>query len=279
MKSAILIVSYAKDLPFFGPCARSISKFARGFDYVKVVVPTGDVNAFRAVAEPNGITVSGFDEEPGKGFLSHLRMKCYADHHFPDADFIFHMDSDCVFASESQPKDWLPGNKPILPFQDFSEFLTAPVEQHEMVNFMGWNGRKIDLNRGVYFWKFASEYALGFEVIRETMRWMPIVHRREVYGRTREHIERRFKQSFDQFVFSCRNEFPQTFCEFNTLGAIAHKFFDHKYCWWDVRAHYFPFVKVIQCWSRGGIDLPYEYVPEVGGLQTPRQLFERLGIA
>lgn len=278
MKAAILIVSYRKDLQFFGPCAKSIGKFARGFCGAKVVVPTQDVELFKPLAEPNGIQVCGFDEEPEKGFLSHMRMKCYADHHFPEADVIFHLDSDSIFAFETDPSPWLPGGKVLLPFTDFKHFLTTPLQPDEQKTFMGFTGRTIDFNRGQYFWKFASDFALGFDVPRETMAWMPIAHVREVYPKLREVIEARHRTSFDGYIFSCRNSFPQTFCEFNALGGIAYKFFDDRYSWRDLHAHGYPFVKVIQTWSHGGLDRPHEFGMEVGGRQTPRQLFERLGL-
>lgn len=279
LKTAILIVSYRRDLEFFAACAKSISKFARGFDYAKVVVPTGDAELFKPLAEPNGIAVVGFEEEPGKGFLSHLRMKCYADHHFPDADVIFHFDSDCVFAFESRPTDWIPDGKILLCFQDFSNFLKKPVAPDEIKNFMGFSGLKVDFDRGCYFWKWATDWCMGFDVVRETMQTMPIAHWRHVYPHMRKHIEGRFGKSFDEFIFSCRNEFPQTFCEFNSLGAIAHRFYPDQYHWRDIASQGYPPVRAVQCWSRGGLDLPYTYGKEVGGHQTPRQLFQRLGIA
>lgn len=277
IKAAILIVSYAKDLPFFEACAKSIGKNARGFYAVKVVVPTADVDYFRPAAEPHGIAVCGFDEEPGKGFLSHMRMKCYADHHFPEADVIFHLDADSVIAEPVTPEDWIRDGKVLLPYCEFRHYLTTPLLPDEQATFMGFTGKKVDLNRGQYFWKFTSEFALGWEVRRETMQWMPIAHVREVYPKMRELIKARHKD-FDYYVMSCRNSFPQTFCEFNALGAVAFKYFHERYEWHDVNERGLPFARVIQTWSHGGLDREHDFPAGWGGRQTPRQLFQTLGL-
>lgn len=279
MKTGLLWVTYGPDIEWFKMSARSYKKFASGWNWAKCIVPNPDYAAFRHICEENGILLVGFDEWPEKGFNHHQAMQCRGDEHFPEADVIFHIDSDCVFASPSSPKDWLPGDKVLLPFTDFKHFLDRPVTPDEERNFMGFTGRSIDFNRGQYYWKFAADFALGFPVERETMQWMPIAHVREVYLKTREIIEARFSKPFDEYVRSCRSKYPQTFAEFNTLGGVAHKFFQERYHWQNahVQGHAFG-GRVAQGWSHGGFDRPGNYEKEVGGHQTPRQLFQRLGL-
>lgn len=143
---------------------------------------------------------------------------------------------------------------------------------------MGFRGLCSDFSRGQYFWKFAADFALGWFVWRETMQWMPIAHYRGVYAKTREIIAARHGVPFEDYVKGCRNEFPQSFAEFNTLGAVAHKHFEDRYSWRDVHAHNHIFWgKVLQSWSHGGFDKPHDY--GLGrGLETPRALFTRLGL-
>lgn len=279
MTTGLLWNSFAGDLEWFRYSARSYKKFARGWNFVKAIVPYRDYEAFRPICEENGILLVGFDEWPGKGFNHHQAMQCRGDEHFPEADVIFHIDSDCVFASPCSPEDWLPGGKVLLPFTDFCHFLDRPLLPDEDKTFMGFTGRCVDFNRGQYLWKFAADFALGFPVERETMQWMPIAHIREVYAKTREIIEARFGKSFDDYVYSCRNEYPQTFAEFNVLGGVAHKFFQERYHWQNahVQGHAFG-GKVAQAWSHGGLDRLGNYEKEVGGPQTPRELFARLGL-
>lgn len=278
MKTGLLWNTYGGDLEWFRVSARSYKKFARGgWDYIKCIVPNPSLESFRPICDDAGIELVGYDEWPGKGFNSHQMMQCFGDHHFPGADVIFHMDADTIFSNYCTAKNWFIDGKVLLPFTDFKHFLTTPVRPDEEKNFMGVTGRVMDFNRGQYFWKWAAECALGFEVQRETMAWMPLAHIREVYYKTRRIISDRFGTTFEAYVQSCRNEFPQSFAEFNTLGAVAYKFYEDRYSWRDLHSHGYPFAGlVVQCWSHGGFDRPHDFGIEVGGNQTPRQLFQRL---
>ena len=275
MKTGVLWNTYGGDIEWFRLSARSFRKYARGFDYAKCVVPNPHLHLFQPVCQEHAITLCGFDEWPGAGFNHHQAMQCRGDEHIPGADVIFHVDADCMFASPCQPSDWLPGGKPYMMFTDFKDILQYPVGRNEAADFI--NGR-IQSPRGAYFWKWAAEHALGFDVPRETMGWMPIMHVPETYRKTREIVTSRHR-NFDSFVCSCRNAWPQSFCEFNTLGAVAYKFFENRYHWVQPKVDGYPFAgKVVQCWSHGGFDRPHEFCREVGGRQTPRQMFQRLGL-
>lgn len=283
MKAALLWVTYAKDLPFFEASLNSYVKFASGFSYTKVIVPNPDVAAFRRLCDPHGVCVVGIDEPEGKGMVMHMAMQMLGDTHFPpDADFIFHIDADCVFHQRATPIDWVAdGQKPILPFRDFDTLLQRPVERDEMMTFMGYTGRTIDFNRGAYLWKFAADFALGFPVIRQTMTRMPMVHHRKVYAQARDIIERRFETDIISHICAGRNEWPQQFCEFETLGAVAHRYFNDEYHWVDVTRQGVPLNKVTQTWSHGGLDANMEQDrPQIiaGKHQSPRQYFQSLGL-
>lgn len=283
MKSALLWVTYKKDLPFFEFSLRSYQKFASGFSYAKVIVPTEDVDAFKALCDPAGVHVAGVGEPPGKGMLMHMAMQMLGETHFPaDADFIFHIDADCVFNQPTTPLDYLPGDKPLVCFREWDRLLTRPVEPDEVQTFMGFTGRTIDFNRGAYLWKFAADFALGFPSQRMTMTMMPIIHRREVYARARAIIQRRFNTDIISHILQGRNEWPQTFCEFETLGAVAHRFFNDRYHWHDLdQQGTWPVRNVMQTWSHGGLDAKFEHDrPQIiGGVhRSPREYFQTLGL-
>ncbi len=270
--------TYRGDLPWFEVSARSFAKFARGWDCVKCIVPNRDFDLFLPSCRENGIALCGFDEWPGLGFNHHQAMQCYGDQHFPEAEIVWHIDADCVFTQPATPADWLVGDKILLPFCDFEHYVRDPIKTGEMQNFMGYRGTCSDFSRGQYFWKFAADFACGWPVIRETMQWMPIAHHRSVYPRLRKIIQDRHGLPFEDYVKSCRNEFPQSFAEFNTLGAVAHMHFEHLYHWHDVHAHGYPFWgKVVQSHSHSGFDKPHDYAIGVGE-ETPRALFTRLGL-
>ena len=283
MKSALLWVTYGKDFPFFEFSLRSYKKFATGFAYAKVIVPVEDVARFREICDPAGVEVAGIGEPPGKGMLMHMAMQMLGETHFPsDADFIFHIDSDCVFNQRTEPRDYLPGDKPIVCFRDWNSLLTRPVEQDEVQTFMGYTGRTIDFNRGAYLWKFAADFALGFPSQRQTMTTMPVVHRRETYPRARAIIQHRFKTDIISHILQGRNEWPQSFCEFETLGAVAHKDFGDHYHWHDLeRQGSFPVRNMTQTWSHGGLDAKFEHgrpMMIAGVHRSPREYFHALSL-
>lgn len=283
LKTALLWVTYGKDIQFFEASLRSYQKFASGFTYTKVIVPNGDVPAFKSLCDPVGVTVAGIDEPPGKGMLMHMAMQMLGETHFPgDADFIFHIDADCVFNQPTTPLDYLPGDKPMICFRDWDTLLTRPVGPDEIETFMGFTGRKIDFNRGSYLWKFAADFALGFASQRQTMSMMPVVHRRETYLQAREIIEHRFHTDIISHVLNGRNEWPQSFCEFETLGSVAHRYFGDRYHWHELdKQNGYPAVHVTQTWSHGGLDSREECGrPQIiAGIHcSPREYFQSLGV-
>lgn len=247
MNCSLLCVTHNRDAIWFAQLAHSYEKFATGFTSAKVVVPTADVPYFEALA--NGRWhVSGFDEEPGKGFLSHMRMKCYADHHLPGSDFVMHIDADCVFNRPCTPDEFFQGGRPVICYEPYPAFLRRLST--DPVTFMGCTGRERDFSQARYAWKNSVEFALGYPTARETMVQMPMVFHRDLYPALREHIAKRFG-NFDEYVMSCRNEFPQTFCEFNTMGAFAFDKFPFDYI-----AHHGAMANnpVTQFWSHGGFE-------------------------
>lgn len=282
MRTALLWNTYAGDAQWFSYSASSYAKFASGFDFVKCLVPKADMDLFRPICAAYQISLQGGDAWPEKGFNWHQLMHCYADDLFPEADVVFHIDADTVFGATCTPADWLPNGKILLPFTEYRHFLKSPVRLDEMRTFMGLTGQQIDFSRGQYNWKFAVDFALGWEVERECMGWMPMVHARGVYKKLREIISERFPdQGFDNYVFNARNTHPQSFCEFNTLGAVAHRFFENQYHWHDLACGTYPFYgKVIQSWSHGGLDRPHDYGPQVPSseINSPRKLFQHLGL-
>jgi hypothetical protein len=283
--SGLLWVTYKKDLEWFEFSARSYAKFASGWNFAKCIVPKEDLEAFKPACEANGIELWGDDRWPDKPFNSHQNVKCHADVHLPGADVIFHCDADCVFTKKCLPSDWLPNGKILMPYRKFEFFLKRPVGPDEMADFM--SGKKIDGGLAQYNWRFAVEFALGRRVERECMWCMPIAHRREVYEKTRQLITERFpEKKFDGYVRSCRDKYPQSFCEFNTLGAVAQINFEDSYEWWDCSDRGYPptYGKIIQSWSYGGLDGNCNYGENYGeqisdkAINTPRKLFASLGL-
>lgn len=292
-RTGLLWVTYGRDVDWFRISAKSFRKFATGFDWAKCVVPNPDLRLFDPICKEFAIHLAGFDEWPGLGFNSHQMMKCYGDHHFPAADIICHIDADSVFAKPVTPADWFvenpTGGHPLilLPATKYKHFLREPLAPDEMKNFMGYRGRVMDFNRGQYWWKFAVDFALGWDEEFEYMAWMPLLHHRSVYGAMRKLIAERHgvpggkpDEQFDGYVKAQRNDHPQSFCEFNTLGAVAHKYFPDLYNFHDMDGG-LPWVgKVIQSHSRSPMEKEHNYGEQVDdkSINSPIKLFRHLGL-
>lgn len=209
MKVEILYVTFNRDLEWLKFSLRSILKYARGFSGVTIVVPTYDLDLFLQFEKWSTpglkIVVKNFLEYPGKGFVHHLAMKCYADVFCPNADLVLHMDPDCLFHGPVSPDDYIVDGKPVL-----------VVEPYEVVKLY---------HEPRYYWRRITEEALKFDCKYETMCRHPAVHYKWLYPQMRSFMERVHTTPFLDFVLKQKNSFPQGFGEFNTLGSFAEAYF------------------------------------------------------
>lgn len=206
VKTAILYVTFARDIVWLDYSLQSIRKFGSGFSEICIVVPTNDVDRFIKFEKSFGtaecpVRVKTFLEYPQKGFVHHLAMKCYADAFIPDADLILHMDPDCMFHAPFSPSSYIVNGRPEL-----------VIEPYEAI-------RQSHPPR--YNWKSVTEDALRFPCNYETMCRHPAIHHSWLYPKVRKHIEMVHGTPFIDFVLKQKNSFPQGFGEFNTLGSYA----------------------------------------------------------
>lgn len=239
----ILIVSYAKHFPWLKYCLRSITRFATGFRQVKILIPDSDLTAINPIlAEFSNhtgipIRVQCYEDWPGKGFLRHEHVIVCADE-FTDADFILHFDSDCLFTQPVTPDDYFIDGKPVLMHATYHWLVTTQ-----------------QANLGM--WKEGVERAIGGVSEHEFMRRHPAVHHRKTYAKAIECIQAHTGQHAADYIASCREEFPQGFCEFNTLGEVAWRHFHDDYRFWNQETE--GFIKphmVVQFWSHASPDQP-----------------------
>lgn len=210
MRTVINYTTFARDRDWLRYSLESVRKYGRGFSGITVVVPTWDVDKFiqfeRYSTPDCPVQIRGFLEYPGKGFVHHLAMKCYADVFSPDSEFILHMDPDCLFTSKVSPHDYIVDGKPVLVIEPYSALRNQPKGS------FGWN-------RGS--WKEVTEAALQFDCTHETMCRHPAIHYTWAYRAVREHIETVHRVPFIDFVIKQKNTYPQGFGEFNTLGSFV----------------------------------------------------------
>jgi hypothetical protein len=202
MKAEILLVTYAPDFDFTSYTLRSIAKFGRGFAGITIVVPYKDGDLFAPLAKKHGCNLRLFYEAAGKGFLHHQVVKCEADLWCPKGtDLVVHIDSDCVFKEPFSVDTFMNGGgKPILLRERYADFAHYGARAS---------------------WQKCVEHALGIEMPWETMVRHPGVFWTKMYREMRTWIEDRHGYPFTQYVLLQRNEFPQTFAEFPTIGGFA----------------------------------------------------------
>lgn len=245
MKTELFICSFHKDFPYLSYCLRSIEKFARGFSGVTIVVPDYDLSTLnKMVCELSGESGIPFycksgPEWENKGFLWHEAQIVRADEWCPAADFICHFDSDCIFTEPVTPERFFCSGKPILRYEAYATI-----------------GARVP---GVLKWKEATEACVPFKSLYETMRCHTMTHIRDTYAKTRQLIEQTTGKNWYEYILSCRNEYPQTFAEFPTLGAVAMECFPNRYFLYDCGKQSNPDrqdIPVIQFWSHGKTDEP-----------------------
>lgn len=201
MRSVIFVRSYWRDFPWLHYCLRSIRKFCTGFD-VKVVVQDERAELLRNV----DADICTYHAPPGKGMVAAMNVALDADIICPNAEYIFFVDSDCIFTKSVIPEDYFRDGKVILPVVSF-----ANLRESEDAG----ERRRAEL------WQPATEAALGWTPEYSTMCRIPVVHHRDVFEKTRFAITDHVHQSVKHYLLSLPNEFPWRFSEFEALGAVA----------------------------------------------------------
>jgi hypothetical protein len=254
MTSGLLWNTCGKDIEWFEYSIRSYAKFARGFDDAVCFVPRRDEFMFAGVCAKYGVRLVTGEEWPGAGFNWHQFWQCCADL-LLDTDIIFHLDADTVFTQPVSPDRWMRGGKLLGIFNRFAD---------------------LDQSWGPGMWKSRVDEALGGDVKLATMCTPPYVHYRGVYVELRRAVQKQHPEGLEKYLLGRQNEFPQGFCEFETLGAIAQEFFHNDYEWLDLKQHANPSKGfVAEGWSHGGLD---KVTDRFDSISTAREVFARLGL-
>lgn len=235
MNVEIMIVSFRNDFKYLKYALRSVAKFCNGFFGCTLVVPQADLSALNPLKhEWKGLfplRIKDFTEWYGKGFLHHEFIVISADEYCPNAEVVFHLDSDEVFLEHVTPETFFREGKPIMAYARY-DWLIA------------------NHNPLIKCWKEDAENALGWTVEYEYMRHPQLIYWRELYPKTRQCIHEHTNRKVDSYIKDQREEFPQGFAEHPTLGAVAWRFFRDKYFWINQETEEMPKRVVYQAWSR-----------------------------
>ena len=251
-KVEIFIVSYLKDLDYLKYCLRSIQKFASGFSGLTILVPSVEAEEFRWMGAL-GFNVRHYKAPEDRNYwhLAHQLQKCRADEWCPNADWILHMDSDCIFTEPVTPQDYFVHGRAVLLYRHYSQLKDTP-------------------------WQATVEAALKHPAPCLTMIRHPSVYHRDLYQITRRLIEKANGKNFDDYVMSCKPSFPWGFSEFSTMGTVAmHPQCRDNYHFIDVAEEGRPKDKLTQFWSLSPIDKP-QNLPSIGGTVVPMDIIRKV---
>ena len=187
----IFYKSYSKDFKWLYYSLDSVKKFISGYRKIHIVIPSKEQNLFDRSKLADLNYELHLVDEVGDGYLYQQFIKLTA-FEYSDADFIYFVDSDCVFYKTTNLEDLLEDNKPEILYTDYKDVGDAIC------------------------WKQPTEKYLGVKVQYEFMRRLPFFYRRDTLIRVAQ-----LNKHLQQYILS-----QDQFSEFNVLGQ--YQFLNEK---------------------------------------------------
>lgn len=222
---ALFIRTYWKDLDWLSLCLASVERHCRGFEEVVIVLPKASEPWLRRIKLPPIGRVE-FCRDYRDDYLGQQATKLYADS-FTGADFICHIDADCIFVRPTCPEEFILGGKPVILIRA-SELL----------------GRESP-------WHGPTEKFLGWPVGFDYMRHPPFTYPRWLYTEVREYCSAKHCVDLDTYIAT---QPPRSFSEFNVLGAFAQARYRERFVWAEDRGDMPSNPPCRWYWSWGGLD-------------------------
>jgi len=238
---ALVTVTYPPDYGWLRHATKSIERYLTGFDrwFLWVPLPV-DAGVSRLVGEYRGkipLEVKWFPEWPGRGFCHHEWIIVGSDKlHDRKFQTFTTWDADMILTRPADAQEFFgAGGKPILPVRDIGPWAEPRLRR----------------------WHQAVKDAIGIYPETDGMGWLPLTYFRDTLHKAQELIQAHTGKTAEEYIRSCKNDFPQTFAEFNTLSYVAWRFHKDRY---DFRQGMDPWGQRTIChfWSHGGLDTPLE---------------------
>jgi|SRR6185436_7582452 len=261
----IVIVTFARDFSYLEYCLKSIDKFASGFEVVTIMIPVNDLPILLGLTGPwnikTPVRIRTMNEWPGAGFLHHMYMVMTTDEwRTGKSPYIAHIDADCCFTDPVTPNDYMRDGKPILRYEEFNSLCARHPAHMEWFN--------------------CTSQCLPFPVKYETMRAHPAVYHVDTYARARERMREKTGEEVNTYIMRQKNSYPQTFCEFVTLGNVAMH--DQQHLYTPVRQNGDcpdPDNKVIQFHAPDPVHLPQDiWIKGRQQVIVPLEVIQKLGL-
>jgi hypothetical protein len=159
-------------------------------------------------------------------YLGQQISKLYADE-LTDADFIGHVDSDCIFQRSTSPATLVGDGRPVTLMEPY-----AALSRH-----VPWRG--------------ITEQFLGLDTPYEFMRQPPYIFPRWLHAELRAFCLARHGVPLDAYV---QAQPPRGFSEFNALSGFAWHFHHEAFRWVDLSIEPVTEPACRVFWSRAGLD-------------------------
>jgi hypothetical protein len=198
----LFIRSYYKDLAWLSYCLRSVRKYGRGFRKVILVVPHSSAARLARSLLDHEVEPH-FCEDFVDDYLGQQVTKLYADQ-YTDADYICHLDSDCLIRRAINPQELFVDGKILI---QMTPYLVLPQA-------IGWQR--------------LSERFMCRHVEYDFMRRQPFIFPRWLYPAVRAYAEQVQRRSLYNYILS---QPPRGFSEYNAMGAVAYYLYFDKFVW------------------------------------------------
>ncbi len=270
MNHQVFIASHVADFQFLGPCLKSLEKFSEGFLPTVVAMPSEDLEQFREICRADGgPSVPGKEHaqikrrstRAGQDKMAAQIAMLRADEFCPEADYIWILGSDSFCTGPLRPGPFFKDGKPAMLYGRYDDLARCHSDS--------------------FCWKPGTEFLLGCSSEFETMRRLPLVYPRALFGMLRTHV-RAVHGSFDEALYA-RDASHHDVSESNLLGTYAHRYVPEMFHWENIGCKTLygaPLPEwpnpVCTFWSHGGLDKPSDLLFEHDGKpligKTPREI-------
>lgn len=214
---SIFIRTYQGDLEWLKYCLKSIHKNLKGWGEIVICIPTGQEHHLRHLTQEKVVVCKVYNDDYLFQQVSKLKANEYCQ-----GDYVLYVDSDVIFAPESNVLDYFINNKPVL-LKDKWENVGDAI-----------------------CWKAPTEKLFKEEIEFEYMRTLPTVYHKS----TLEN----FNESFSDIERYVMSQPYRQFSEFNVLGYYAEKMHPEAYHIVDLSKETFNKKnKTVQMWSWSGL--------------------------
>lgn len=235
----IFYKTYAKDFDYLYYSLKSLTKFVIGYNRVIIVIPQHDKHLFNYDYLPNRCDVYFVDEPVNNytfGYLYQQYIKMTA-FNFSKAEYIMFNDSDSIFKTKINAKNFINKGKPIIYYTDYNKVGDAIC------------------------WKAPTERFINKVVDYEFMRRIPLVYHTETLKNISEQYNELYNIIMGSGAFS-RNGSVE-FSEFNAIGAWSFFNEKDKYTFIDTDTCDVPKRVSNQYWSWDSLDKNKEEIETI----------------